>query len=103
MSKQSENQSNPDRAQNGTFKKGHEKRGGRKMGTPNVKTTVLNTAILLGQQVESGAMGRDELRSYLRRIARERPAVYAKLLGKALGGKRAQTAGRRVSHIEQGG
>ena len=74
----------PGRAPNGTFTKGHEKRGGRKRGTPNVMIPMLKEAIIEAAHLEGSSDGKDGLVCYLRRLARSCPAAYAQLLGKVL-------------------
>jgi len=65
MTKQTGNTSKTDRAPNGTFRNGHEKRGGRKRGTPNMISQSLREAIIeAGHQVGSDGQGKDGLRGY---------------------------------------
>jgi hypothetical protein len=77
----------PSRAQHasqqpGTFKKGHKKLGGRKRGTPNVKTREYKNAI--SRIFESDQEGIDGLREYLQLVALNDPKAICKVLGALL-------------------
>jgi hypothetical protein len=96
MTNRSKNQTAPDRARNGRFEKGHQKRGGRKPGTPNKITIMLKDAsILAADQVGRDGKGKDRLVGYLRECARNRPAEYARLLAAVLKAQSRREAARR--------
>jgi len=61
----------------GTFKQGHEKRGGRKPGTPNAFSADYRRAVLeAAYRVGQDGNGKDGLIGYLRWVARHHPAIY---------------------------
>jgi hypothetical protein len=66
----------------GAFKKGHKKVGGRKRGTPNVKTREYKNAIW--RIFDSDQEGVDGLRDYLKVVALNDTKAYCKLLGAQL-------------------
>ena len=65
-----------------TFKPGRKKTGGRKGGTPNKKTQVLNEAILIAGEAAGNEKGTDGLVSYLKWAATKQAASYISLLGR---------------------
>jgi hypothetical protein len=66
------------REQDGRFAKGHRKLGGRKLGTPNVSTEVLEALIHgIGETEE-------ELAAYVKRVADKDPRTAVKLLCRLL-------------------
>ena len=69
----------------GAFKKGHEKLGGRQVGTHNATTKLLKECILMAAELEgSDGNGKDELVGFLRRLANEDIRAFAMLLGRVL-------------------
>jgi hypothetical protein len=81
MSDSSNDGDDPDRARNGTFLKGHKKRGGRKAGTPNVLSPTLKEGMLLAaQQSGRDGQGMGGRIGYLRFLAAEHPAFFGRHL-----------------------
>src|SRR5258708_8120824 len=67
------------------FKKGHQKFGGRKVGSVNHTTKLLKEAILLAAELEgSDGEGKDELVGFLRKVAKEELRAFVSLLGRVL-------------------
>ena len=67
------------------FKKGHEKLGGRKVGSINRSTKLLKEAVLLAAELEgSNQRGKDRLVGFLRMVAREDLRGFVMLLGRVL-------------------
>jgi hypothetical protein len=67
------------------FKKGHEKFGGRKVGSVNHTTKLLKEAVLLAAELEgSNQRGKDRLVGFLRMVAKEDLRGFVMLLGRVL-------------------
>jgi hypothetical protein len=80
-----ERETRPEVKNPGVFKKGHEKLGGRKVGTHNATTKLLKECILMAAELEgSDGNGKDELVGFLRRLANEDIRAFAMLLGRVL-------------------
>ena len=80
-----ERETRPEVKNPGAFKKGHEKLGGRKVGTHNATTKLLKECILMAAELEgSDGNGKDELVGFLRRLANEDIRAFAMLLGRVL-------------------
>lgn len=61
------------------------KTGGRQKGTPNKSTATLKDAILLAaSDVGEDGNGKDKLRGYLKRVAKEDVKAFSSLLGRVL-------------------
>jgi hypothetical protein len=86
MSDSSNDGDDPDRGQNGTFLKGHKKRGGRKAGTPNVMSPTIKEGILLGaEEIGRDGQGTGGRVGYYRFLAAKHPTFFASLLKKTMG------------------
>ena len=80
-----ERETRPEVKNPGAFKTGHEKLGGRKVGTHNATTKLLKECILMAAELEgSDGNGKDELVGFLRRLANEDIRAFAMLLGRVL-------------------
>jgi len=78
-------QGNSETDANGAFKKGHRKRGGRKRGTPNLMTPEFKAALMeSADKIGSDGQGKEGLVGYLKALAVEDPAAFARLLGRCL-------------------
>jgi hypothetical protein len=102
MTNQSDKPSDPDRAKNGRFQKGHKKRGGRKAGTRNVMTPAFKDAIIQAAE-EHGRDGNGlgGFVGYLRFLAVDYPRAFAGLLAKQLRAEaRAQGKRRPLSDFQ---
>lgn len=70
---------------NGKFKKGHGRKGGRKKGQQNKMTRDLKQAVLLAAQAAGrDGEGLDGLIGYLTRLAIDEPKSFAPLLGRMI-------------------
>jgi hypothetical protein len=68
----------------GTFKKGHQKLGGRKKGTPNrYNSDFIQSILQAAEQVGSDGKGKDGVDGYLRMLAGENVAHFVGLLRQA--------------------
>lgn len=73
----------PDREQNGGFKKGHVKRGGRKKGTPNLISSDFRKAMFrAAYETGSDGEGKDGFVGYFVWLGLEHPDAYLRLWGK---------------------
>ena len=80
-----ERETRPEVKNPGAFKTGHEKLGGRKVGTHNATTKLLKECILMAAELEgSDGNGKDELVGFLRRLANQDIRAFAMLLGRVL-------------------
>jgi len=67
------------------FQPGHEKKGGRKIGSGNHVTRVLKEAIMIAAEMEgSDCCGTGKLIGYLRRVARDDSRTFCMLLGRLI-------------------
>ena len=67
-----------------SFKKGRNKTGGRKAGTPNKTTLVLREAVLTAAEAAGNEVGDDGLLSYLMRVALDHPSTFMPLLARVM-------------------
>ena len=76
------NRAQPYYARPGSFKSGHEKRGGRKRGTPNQISAGYRKAILeAAYQFGNDGNGKDGIVGYLKWVAVRHPAIFCAQLG----------------------
>jgi hypothetical protein len=75
------NRKDSDRADDGTFRKGHKKRGGRKKGTPNAANKAMQDALI---KAAATASGDGDPVEYFKHLALKHPKAYCRLLGKLL-------------------
>lgn len=74
-----------ERRGNPAWKKGMQKMGGRRLGTPNRVTTQLKHAVIeAAAMVGYDGQGHQGLHGYLARLALREPAVFARLLEKLI-------------------
>ena len=70
---------------NGTsFRRGRKKTGGRQAGVPNKNTRLLREAVLLAAAAAGSETAKDGLFRYLKKVAKNKPAVFVPLLGRML-------------------
>ncbi len=79
------NRAQPYYARPGSFKSGHEKRGGRKRGTPNLISADYRTAIFeAAYRVGNDGNGKDGIVGYFKWVAASHPAIFSTQLGNLL-------------------
>ena len=67
------------------FKPRRQKEGGRRIGSTNKVPRLLKEAIMLAAELEgSNGQGSGELVGFFRKVAREDPKLFTKLLGRVL-------------------
>lgn len=67
------------------FKPRRQKEGGRRLGSTNEVPRLLKDAIILAAELEgSNGQGSDKLLGFFRKVAREDPRGFVKLLGRVL-------------------
>lgn len=85
MTSQDDRQKSWDRGDDGTFKTGHAKRGGRKAGTPNATSPNLQMALLAAAaDIGSDGNGTDGLEGYFCWLGVNHPDVYFRFLIKLM-------------------
>jgi hypothetical protein len=86
MSDSSNRADDPDRAENGTFQKGHKKLGGRSKGKRNIMTAAIKEAVMsLAEEHGRDGQGLGGRIGYLRFLAAKHPGSFSsQLLGKLI-------------------
>ena len=67
-----------------SFRRGRQKTGGRRRGTPNRNTQLLREVVLLAAAAAGSEKGKNGLFLYLKGVAKKKPAIFVPLLGKIL-------------------
>lgn len=84
MTRQGDRQKSRDRGQDGKFKTGHAKRGGRKAGTQNLASDIATSLVAASAVIGSDEKASDGLQKTLSWIALSHPKIFVKSLEKLL-------------------